>query len=120
MAGIKWIGSKHDNPSARGIPRASAVIVLNDPETHFPVAIMEGGEISGMRTAGVTVLACEYLARLELPVGRARRLRLHRPPARARAAGVVPGDRADATSTTAGPRAARALAEELEGSAATG
>lgn len=63
MAGIKWIGSKHDNPSLRGIPRASAVIVLNDPETHFPVAIMEGGEISGMRTAGVTVLACEYLAR---------------------------------------------------------
>lgn len=63
MAGIKWIGSKHDNPTARGIPRASAVIVLNDPETHFPIAIMEGGEISGMRTAGVTVLACEYLAR---------------------------------------------------------
>jgi 2,3-diaminopropionate biosynthesis protein SbnB len=63
MAGIKWIGSKHDNPSARGIPRASAVIVLNDPETHFPIAIMEGGEISGMRTAGVTVLAAEYLAR---------------------------------------------------------
>ncbi len=63
MAGIKWIGSKHDNPTERGIPRASAVIVLNDPETHFPVAIMEGGEISGMRTAGVTVLAAEYLAR---------------------------------------------------------
>ncbi len=63
MAGIKWIGSKHDNPTARGIPRASAVIVLNDPETHFPIAIMEGGEISGMRTAGITVLAAEYLAR---------------------------------------------------------
>lgn len=63
MAGIKWIGSKHDNPSVRGIERASAVIVLNDPDTHFPVAIMEGGEISGMRTAGVTVLACEQLAR---------------------------------------------------------
>jgi ornithine cyclodeaminase/alanine dehydrogenase-like protein (mu-crystallin family) len=63
IAGIKWIGSKHDNPSARGIPRASAVIVLNDAETHFPVAIMEGGEISGMRTAGVSVLACELLAR---------------------------------------------------------
>lgn len=63
IAGIKWIGSKHDNPSARGIERASAVIVLNDAETHFPVAILEGGEISGMRTAGVTVLAAEYLAR---------------------------------------------------------
>ncbi len=66
MAGIKWIGSKHDNPTARGIERASAVIVLNDPETHFPVAIMEGSEISGMRTAGVTVLATEYLARAAL------------------------------------------------------
>jgi N-[(2S)-2-amino-2-carboxyethyl]-L-glutamate dehydrogenase len=63
MAGIKWIGSKHDNPSVRGIERASAVIVLNDPETHYPVAIMEGGEVSGQRTAGVTVLAAEYLAR---------------------------------------------------------
>lgn len=63
MAGIKWIGSKHDNPSTRSIERASAVIVLNDPDTHFPVAIMEGGEISGMRTAGVTVLATEFLAR---------------------------------------------------------
>jgi N-[(2S)-2-amino-2-carboxyethyl]-L-glutamate dehydrogenase len=63
MAGIKWIGSKHDNPSMRGIERASAVIVLNDPETHYPVAIMEGGEVSGQRTAGVSVLACEYLAR---------------------------------------------------------
>src|SRR5215213_4418588 len=63
MAGVKWIGSKHDNPTERGIPRASAVIVLNDPETHFPIAIMEGCEISGMRTAGVTVLASEYLAR---------------------------------------------------------
>jgi len=63
VAGIKWIGSKHDNPSARGIERASAVIVLNDAETHFPIAVMEGGEISGMRTAGVSVLATEYLAR---------------------------------------------------------
>jgi N-[(2S)-2-amino-2-carboxyethyl]-L-glutamate dehydrogenase len=63
VAGIKWIGSKHDNPAARGIERASAVIVLNDAETHYPIAVMEGGEISGMRTAGVTVLATEYLAR---------------------------------------------------------
>jgi 2,3-diaminopropionate biosynthesis protein SbnB len=63
IAGIKWIGSKHDNPAARGIERASAVIVLNDAETHFPIAVMEGGEISGMRTAGVTVLATEHLAR---------------------------------------------------------
>jgi N-[(2S)-2-amino-2-carboxyethyl]-L-glutamate dehydrogenase len=61
--GIKWVGSKHDNPVKRGIPRASAVIVLNDPQTHYPVCVMEGGLISGMRTAAVTALACEHLAR---------------------------------------------------------
>lgn len=63
MAGLKWIGSKHDNPAARGLPRASAVIVLNDPETNYPIAVMEAGLISAMRTAAVTGLAIRHLAR---------------------------------------------------------
>jgi N-[(2S)-2-amino-2-carboxyethyl]-L-glutamate dehydrogenase len=61
--GIKWVASKHDNPSARGIPRASALIVLNDPDTYRPVALLEGTEISAMRTAAVTVAAARRLAR---------------------------------------------------------
>ncbi len=65
-AGLKWVGSKHDNPSRRGLARASAVIILNDPETHFPVALMEGSLISGMRTAAVTAVASRYLARTDL------------------------------------------------------
>jgi ornithine cyclodeaminase len=63
MAGLKWIGSKHDNPAARGLPRASAVIVLNDPETNYPVAVMEAGLVSAQRTAAVTGLAIRHLAR---------------------------------------------------------
>ena len=63
VAGLKWIGSKHDNPSARGLDRASAVIVLNDPETNHPVAVMEAALISAMRTAAVTGLAVRHLAR---------------------------------------------------------
>lgn len=62
-AGLKWIGSKHDNPAARGLARASAVIVLNDVDTHFPVAILEGSLISAMRTAAVTAIAAQHLAR---------------------------------------------------------
>ncbi|PRX50352.1 ornithine cyclodeaminase [Prauserella shujinwangii] len=62
ISGLKWIGSKHDNP-ASGRERASAVIVLNDPETNYPVAIMEGALISAWRTAGVTCLAARHLAR---------------------------------------------------------
>ena len=63
ISGLKWIGSKHDNPSARGMERASAVMVLNDAETNFPVAVMEAGLISAMRTAAVTGVAARHLAR---------------------------------------------------------
>jgi N-[(2S)-2-amino-2-carboxyethyl]-L-glutamate dehydrogenase len=63
VAGLKWIGSKHDNPSARGLERASALIILNDADTHYPVAVMEAGLISAMRTAAVTGIAIRHLAR---------------------------------------------------------
>jgi len=62
VSGLKWIGSKHDNPTLRGIERASALITLNDPKTNYPIAIMEGSLISGMRTAAVTVIAAKHLA----------------------------------------------------------
>jgi ornithine cyclodeaminase len=63
VSGLKWIGSKHDNPDVAGLERASAVIVLNDPETNYPIGILEGSLISAWRTAGVTCLAAEHLAR---------------------------------------------------------
>ncbi len=62
VAGLKWIGSKHDNHRL-GLDRASALIVLNDPDTHYPIALLEGGLISGWRTAAVTALAARHLAR---------------------------------------------------------
>jgi N-[(2S)-2-amino-2-carboxyethyl]-L-glutamate dehydrogenase len=62
VAGIKWIGSKHDNPARAGIERASALIVLNDPDTHYPVAIMEGAHVSAARTAAITAVAAHRLA----------------------------------------------------------
>jgi 2,3-diaminopropionate biosynthesis protein SbnB len=63
MSGLKWIGSKHDNPARVGRERASAVIVLNDPATNYPVAVLEGSLISAWRTAAVTALAARHLAR---------------------------------------------------------
>lgn len=63
VSGLKWIGSKHDNPQLAGLDRASAIIVLNDPRTNYPVAILEGSLISAWRTAAVSCLAVEHLAR---------------------------------------------------------
>lgn len=63
VAGLKWVGSKHDNPVQRGIERASALVILNDPQTNYPIAILEGSRINAMRTGAVTSLAASYLAK---------------------------------------------------------
>jgi len=60
VSGIKWIASYPENP-ARGIPRASAVLVLNDESTGYADTIMEASVISSARTAASGVLAAEVL-----------------------------------------------------------
>ena len=45
--------------------RASGVIILNDPETNYPIAVMEASLISSMRTA-VSVIAAKHLAKKDL------------------------------------------------------
>ena len=65
--GMKWVGSFPTN-RARGLPRASALIILNDPTTGFPMALMEGSLISAMRTGAISGIAAKYLARPDTSV----------------------------------------------------
>lgn len=60
VSGLKWIGSKHTNPQ-RGLNRASALIVLNDPTTNAPIALLDGALISAMRTTAVSLIAIDRL-----------------------------------------------------------
>jgi ornithine cyclodeaminase/alanine dehydrogenase len=63
-AGLKWISGYPDN-QAKGLPYITGVLILNDPETGIPLAIMDATWITAQRTGAATAIAAKYLARPE-------------------------------------------------------
>ncbi len=62
-AGLKAIASFPRNPFKHGLPRASALITLQDVELGLPRVVMDGTLISAMRTGAVSGVGARYLAR---------------------------------------------------------
>ena len=62
IMGIKWIGANSDNPKNQ-LPTLMGVIMLNDPQTFAPIAILGAAWITAMRTAAATAVCAKYLAK---------------------------------------------------------
>ncbi len=61
VIGEKWYGSNIMNPQ-RGLPRSILMIMLNDPDTCEPIALMSGNLVSSVRTGCVPGVGTRYLA----------------------------------------------------------
>jgi alanine dehydrogenase len=62
MAGTKIVNVHPQNPK-RGLLSVMAVIVLNDPKTGMPLALMDGTWITALRTGSASAVATKYLAK---------------------------------------------------------
>jgi alanine dehydrogenase len=61
-AGMKWVNS-HPGNRKLGLPTVMGVLIHNDPETGYPLAIMDATEITALRTGAAAAIASKYLAR---------------------------------------------------------
>ena len=62
-AGIKWVNSHAENPQRYQLPTVMAVMIYSDPETGYPLAIMDGTLITRFRTGAAAGLATRLFAR---------------------------------------------------------
>ena len=62
--GLKWV-NVHPGNRRRHLPTVMGVILLTDPATGFPLAIMDGTHITKLRTGAAAGVAADVLARPE-------------------------------------------------------
>jgi alanine dehydrogenase len=62
IAGVKCV-NVHPQNAAGQMPSVMAVIILNDPQTGFPLAIMDGTYLTCLRTGAAGAVAAKYLSR---------------------------------------------------------
>jgi len=61
-AGVKWVSGYPGNQK-KGLPYINGLLILNDPETGIPIAVMDATWITARRTGAATAVAARYLAR---------------------------------------------------------
>lgn len=63
--GAKWVTLFPEN-AARGLPITNGLVVLSDPRTGLPAAVMDAGAVTAWRTGASVGVAARYLARADV------------------------------------------------------
>ncbi|PSQ44860.1 ornithine cyclodeaminase family protein, partial [Halobacteriales archaeon SW_7_68_16] len=61
-AGHKWVNSHPDNPSTHDLPTVMGTMIYSDPETAFPLAMIDGTGLTRLRTGAAAAVATRHLA----------------------------------------------------------
>jgi ornithine cyclodeaminase/alanine dehydrogenase len=61
-AGVKWVNMHPENPRRFRLPAVMGVYILSDPETAFPLAVMDGTRLTAYRTGAAAAVASKHLA----------------------------------------------------------
>lgn len=70
VRGLKALGAKvvsvyHDNVAKHGLPTVLGTIILLDEDTGYPIALMDGGFLTAMRTGAASGVATKHMARAD-------------------------------------------------------
>lgn len=68
VCGVKWVSVFPMNPSKHDQQNLSAIFILSEIETGFPICVMEGTLASNMRVAAIGGIAAKHLARSDSEV----------------------------------------------------
>ncbi len=63
ISGVKIVNVHPDNRAKRGLPTVMATIILIEPESGFPLAVMGGTAITDFRTGAAGGIAAKHLAK---------------------------------------------------------
>jgi ornithine cyclodeaminase/alanine dehydrogenase len=60
---VKWVCSHPGNPEKHGLPTVIGTLILSDPATGFPLAIMDATVLTAFRTGAAAAVATRALSR---------------------------------------------------------
>ncbi len=67
-AGVKWVGAYNHNVKNFGLPALSAMLLVSDYLSGWPIAFMDGVHVMETRTPAIAMVAAKYLARKDAEV----------------------------------------------------